>query len=66
MMWNSFVLRTNKMNYFDVTPSIQVEDNMFYFGLSLVCLVYKTDDLCLPVKQFTVQTQGEEARKGVF
>lgn len=36
---------------------------MFYFGSSLACLVYKKADLCLPVKQLTLQTQGEDAEK---
>lgn len=36
---------------------------MFYFGTSLAWLVFKKADLCLPVKQLTVQTQGEDAGK---
>lgn len=36
---------------------------MFYFGSSLACLEYKKADLCLPVKQLTLQTPGEDAEK---
>lgn len=39
---------------------------MFYFSTSLAWLVFKKADLCLPVKQLTVQTQGEDAGNVFF